>query len=160
MKDKLNQARDRALQYWQARNRREQLILTGFGVFVLLAIYIGSLQSINARIDSLRKRLPELMLNSYEIATGTRSAAPVAQRSSEDLRSELFRLLAEQGIKAELRGLAPDRVEMRLPPVAGELALTQLNALRLASGSRVANLQIRTQDAATAEFTAILERRR
>ncbi len=160
MNAQLIQAREQALRYWQARNRREQLILIGGGVVLLLAIYIGSLQAINARIDALRKRLPELTLNSYEIAAGTRERRPPPPRAREDLRSELFRLLAEQDIKAELRGLAPDRVEMRLPPANGEVALRQLNALRLASGARVASLQLRAADATNAEFTAILERRR
>jgi type II secretory pathway component PulM len=160
MNARLIQTREQMLRYWQARNPREQVILTCGGAVLLLAIYIGSLQAINTRIEALRKRLPELTLNSYEIAAGTRENRPPVPRAREDLRSELFRLLAEQDIKAELRGLAPDRVEMRLPPGNGETALRQLNALRLASGSRVASLQLRATDAANAEFTAILERRR
>lgn len=160
MKDKLILARDTAQLYWQKSSRREQLTLIAGGIILLLAIYISSLQTVNGRIEALRKRLPELMLNSYEIAAGTRGAMPPPTRSSEDLRSELYRLLAEQNIKAELRGLAPDRVEIRLPQGDGQTALTQLNALRLASGSRVASLQVRNADASSTEFTAILERRR
>jgi len=160
MKEKLILAREQALQYWLARNRREQLILIIGGAILLLAIYLGSLQAVNGRIEALRKRLPELTLNSYEIAAGTRGTAPPAARSSEDLRSDLFRLLAEQNIKAELRGLAPDRVEIRLPQGDGQTALTQLNALRLAAGSRVASLQVRSPDASSTEITAILERHR
>lgn len=160
MNARLIQLREQALQYWQARNRREQMILAGGGIVLQLALYLASLQAVNARIDSLRKRLPELTLNSYEIAAGTREHRPPPARAREDLRSELYRLLAEQDIKAELRGLAPDRVEMRLPPENGETALRQLNALRLASGARISSLQLRATDATRAEFTVILERRR
>ncbi|MDQ7988205.1 MAG: type II secretion system protein GspM [Candidatus Dactylopiibacterium sp.] len=161
MKDKLLQLRGQALQYWQARNPRERLILACGGAVLLIALYVACLQAVQTRIATLDRRLPELLLNSYEIAAGGRAAAPAAPvRSSEDLRSELFRLLADQGVKAELRGLAADRVEARLAPAGGEVLLRQLNALRLASGSRVASLQLRSGDApGTAELTAILERR-
>lgn len=160
MKEALIRAREQALQYWQARNPRERLLLAGGGALLLVAIYIASLQAVNARIDLLAKRLPGLMLASYEIAAGTRGAPP-PRRSEEDLRSELFRLLAEKDIKAELRALAPDRVEMRIASGNGATIIEQINTLRLAASARVASLNLRSEEAGgDAEVTVILERRR
>lgn len=160
MKEQLIRAREQVLQYWQARNPRERLILACGGAVLLLAIYIASLQTIHSRIELLEKRLPGLMLASYEIAAGTRGAPPPPRRGNEDLRSELFRLLAEKDIKAELRALAPDRVEMRFAAADGTTIINQLNILRLATNARVASLNVRSNDSGSPEFTATLERRR
>lgn len=161
MKDKLIQIQSLARQYWQARNRREQLILAGGGLVLLLSIYAFCLQSLHGRIETLRKRLPELTLNSYEMAAGTRNQPAAPTRRDEDLRSELFRRLADQGVSAELRGLSADRVEMTLAARPAAELLNSLNTLRLAAGARVASLQLRAQDeAGLAAATVIMERRR
>lgn len=161
MKDKLILLRTSALQYWQARNRREQLILMAGGSVLLVAIYATSLLAVQERIAALQRRLPELALNSYEIAAGKQGPAMPPPKRGEDLRSELFRILADQGVQAELRGLSADRVEMTMNARAGQNIINSLNAIRLTAGARVTSLQIRTVGAEEqAEASVILERRR
>lgn len=161
MKEQLNKARTQAIQYWQARNRREQQTLIIGAIVLLIALYIFSLQGIQARIQTLQKRLPELTLNSYEIAAGGRNAPSSPVKHDEDLRSALFRILAEQGVQAELRGLSAERVEMHMAPRPGQSLINSLNTIRLAASARISSVQIRsTEEAGMAEATVILERRR
>lgn len=161
MKDQLILWRNAAERYWRARNRREQLVLIIGGIVLLIALYLLSLFSVQGRIESLRRRLPELALNSFEIAAGKNTAPVAPTKRGEDLRSEVFRILAEQGVQAELRGLSPERVEMSMSARAGQSLINSLNAIRLTAGARVTSLQIRTLESGEqAEATVILERRR
>lgn len=161
MKEQLILARNTALQYWQARNRREQIILMAGGVALLLGLYAFSLQAVLGQIERLHKRLPELTLNSYEIAAGSRNALSAPVKRGEDLRSELFRILADQGVQAELRGLSAERVEMHMAARPAPSLISSLNSIRLSAGAQVVNLQIRAlEEADQAEATVIMERRR
>ncbi len=161
MKEQLILWHKAALQYWAARNKREQQILIAGGIVLLIALYLLSLFSVQGKIEALRRRLPELAMYCFEFAAG-RFNGPVAPvKRGEDLRSEVFRILAEQGVKAELRGLSPERVEMNMSARAGQNLVNSLNAIRLSAGARVSSLQIRTLESGEqAEATVILERRR
>jgi len=159
MNARLTALQTRLTAFWAARNGRERIIL-GLGAAVIVtAAYVLASDVLQRRIAGLQRKLPDLLLASYEIAGGARGATPATR--SGDLRSELFKLLADRGLKAELRALSPDQVEMRLPDQDAKSLIANLNAIRLASASRVLSLQLRaTGTAGEAGATAVLERRR
>lgn len=157
MKARLIATQAQIERFWAARNLRERLMLGAGAAVLICAAYILAVSSLQQRIASLQRKLPELLLSSYEIAGGSQ-AVPRAARSG-DLRSELFKILADRGLQAELRALSTDKVEMRLPEQDAKTLISSLNAIRLAAGARVQSLQIRsTESAGGAGATAVLER--
>lgn len=144
--------------FWAARNARERIILISGGTALLIVIYVMSLIGLQHRIAALQHKLPELLLNSYEIAAGARTEAPRTTHAG-DLRSDLFKILADRGLKAELRALSSNQVEVRLPDQDAKVLFNTLNTLRQAAGARVQSLQIRADQSASATgATAVLER--
>ena len=158
MKAKLLLAQSEFEKFWAARNPRERLILSiGAAALIVLAYWLA-ISSLQSRIVSLQRKLPELMLNSYEIAGGGDAVTPRAARAA-DLRSDLYKILADRGLKAELRALSTDQVEMRLPDQDAKTLIGSLNALRLSAGARVLSIQIRAAEAGgEAGSTVVLER--
>lgn len=144
--------------FWRARAPREQLILMLGSAALLVGLYLLAVGALQQRIGSLQKQAPELLLNSYEIASGGQAnTAPVR---GSDLRSDLYKILAERNVEAELRALSPQQVEMRLPDQTAGALLGSLHTLRQAVGARVVSLQIRAEDAdGIAGATVILERK-
>lgn len=143
--------------FWAARNTRERLILAVGGAIAIVAFYLMAVGSINKRIQVLQRRLPQLTLDSYEIATGSKSMPQHAKRAG-DLRSDLFKILAEHKMQADLRVVSSTQVEMRLPDQDARTLINALNTLRLAADARVVSLQLRAVDQNTAGATAMLER--
>lgn len=151
----------RARTAWNARAPREQLALMAVGAVLLLAIYVQLVSALSSQRDAIARRLPGLLLASYEMAAGRPEAgrAPTAVR--EDLRSELYKVLADRGLQAELRSLGSAQVEVRMPEQESRALLRALNQIRLAANVRVASVQLRASDTAgQLSATAILERER
>ena len=145
-------------QWWQARVLRERLALAAALATLVCASYYLSVSSLQQKIVRLERQLPELMQQSFEISASARPQAQAPVARGADLRSDLFRILAEREVLAELRALSATRVEMRLPPQPGSTLLTSLQAIRLASGARVESLQLRNGEDKLSEATVILER--
>ena len=145
-------------QWWQARAPRERLALAAALTTLVCASYYLGVSSLQQKIVRLERQLPELMQQSFEISASARPQAQAPVARGADLRSELFRILAEREVLAELRALSATRVEMRLPPQPGSNLLASLQAIRLASGARVESLQLRNGEDKLSEATVILER--
>lgn len=143
--------------FWAARNARERLILTLGISIAVIAFYLMAVDAVNKKIVGLQHRLPELMLNNYEIASGSKTAPKTAKRAG-DLRSDLFKILAERKLQADLRAISPTQVEMRMPDQDAKTLLENLNAIRLAADARVSSLQLRAADKGNTGATAMLER--
>lgn len=143
--------------FWAARDAREKLILTAGFVVIAVALYVLCITTLNKSIAGLERKLPELLLNNYEIAAGGKAAGPRAARNG-DLRSDLFKVLADRGLKADLRALSTHQVEMRLPDQDAKTLLNDLNAIRLATDAHIVSLQLRAADKGLTGATATLER--
>lgn len=157
MKARLLAAQVQFEKFWAARNPRERWILMlGAGLLIVL-VYVLLISSLQQRIAGLQRKLPELLLNSYEIAGGSKATAPRAARSG-DLRSDVFKILADRGLQAELRPLSTNQVEMRMQDQDAKTMFNSLNAIRLAAGARVLSIQIRAAKDGQAGTTVILER--
>lgn len=143
--------------FWAARNTRERLILAAGGIIAIVAFYLMAVGSINKRIQVLQRRLPQLTLDSYEIATGSK-ALPQRARRAGDLRSDLFKILAEHKLQADLRVVSTSQVEMRLPDQDARTLINTLNTIRLAADAHIVSLQLRAVDPQNAGATAMLER--
>ncbi|KAF7598699.1 MAG: hypothetical protein CGU28_09365 [Candidatus Dactylopiibacterium carminicum] len=159
MKSRMLSLQSQAVVWWQARQPRERLALSvATGILVCVCWYLLA-SGLQQNINRMQRQLPELMHNSFEIAAGTRAAPPAPPvTTGADLRSDIFRLLAEREQPAELRALSVGSVEMRLPAAPGARQLETLHALRLGSGARVKSIQIQNGDDGLSEVTATLER--
>lgn len=158
MNPRIDALLQQASTWWLARQPRERLALAAVLTTLVCASYYLSVSSLQQKIVRLERQLPELMQHSFEISAGARPQPQAVVERGADLRSDLFRILAEREVLAELRALSTTRVEMRLPPQPGTTLLANLQAIRLASGARVANLQLRNGDDKLSEATVILER--
>jgi type II secretory pathway component PulM len=143
--------------YWAARNAQERLAITVVAGLLALIVYGSIAYSLHQGINSLQRRLPELQLESYEIAAGGKGAAPRAPHGG-DLRSDLFKVLADRDLHADLRALSPSQVEVRLPDQDAKSVFGDLNTIRQASDAHVISLQIRTADKGNTGIVATLER--
>lgn len=144
--------------FWAERNARERIILVTGVVVAVIAAYLMTLSAINKNIAGLQRRLPDLMLNSYEIASGSRATGPQRSKRTGDLRSDLFKILADRKLQADLRVISPTQVEMRMPDQDAKALLDHLNAIRLAADCHVTSLQLRAADKGATGATAMLER--
>lgn len=152
---------NRARAAWAARAPREQIALIAVAVVLLVAIYVQLVSALTTQRDAIARRLPGLLLSSYEMASGRPEAPRAAAGVREDLRSELFQILADRSLQAELRPLGSSQVEMRLPEQDARTLIRALHQIRLAANVRVASLQLRASETAgQASATAILERDR
>jgi type II secretory pathway component PulM len=145
------------IRFWTARNARERAILMAAGSIVIVAIYVSIAWTLHQRITGIQRKLPDLLLNSYEIAAGSQTTAPRTLHAG-DLRSDLFRILADRNLHADLRPLGSSQVEMRLPDQDAKSLLNDLNAIRQAADAHVISLQLRVADKGNAGATAVLER--
>jgi len=157
MKARLLAAQVQFEKFWAARNARERLILVVGAALLVVLIYVLLISSLQQRITGLQRKLPELLLNSYEIAGGGKATAPRTARSG-DLRSDVFKILADRGLQAELRALSTNQIEMRMQDQDAKTMFNSLNAIRLAASARVLSIQIRATKDGQAGTTAILER--
>lgn len=147
--------------WWQARSARERGMVLAWAVVVgLLLLWFGVISPLARRIDTLQKRVPalEAQLNRMRArppdALRARSGA---EQASGDLRSTVFGLLAERNMNAELRALSTSRVEMRLPELPMSEAVELIDALRSASGARVAVFNVKTDNAASPVARVVVE---
>jgi hypothetical protein len=143
--------------FWAARNTRERLILVVGIVVAIIAMYITAISAVNKKIAGLQHRLPELLLNNYEIASGSKALPQRAKRAG-DLRSDLFKILAERKLQADLRAISPTQVEMRMPDQDAKTLLDNLNTIRLSADAHVTSLQLRVAEKGSTGATATLER--
>lgn len=157
----MHDIKDKALLWWHARPPRERtlLLLWGGAASVLLA-WFAVLSPLSRRIDQLEQRVPELEAKLASMRaqplTDTRLQSP-AGKSAADLRSTLFRLLADRKVSGELRALSASRVELRLPELPMKDALELLEFLRQESGARVVVLNARTEAAAATSSRVVVE---
>ena len=137
------------LLWWSARTQRERLILLVWGgVMSLLLLWLAVLSPLQQRVRVLEKRVPQLEAKFNELRYRSADKASVrssAGKASQDLRSELFRLLADKKISAELRAISNSRVEMRLPELPLSEAIDLLMALRQESGARIGVFNLRNE---------------
>ena len=133
--------------WWNARTPRERLILLAWGgVMLVLFAWFGVWSPLSRRIQQLETQMPQLesKFNDLRYRSSSRPPPrPRAGKTSPDLRSELFRLLADKKITAELRAISSTRVEMRLPELSLPEALEHLTALRQESGARISAFTLR-----------------
>ncbi len=149
------------LLWWQGRSVRERKILLAWSVTVsVLLLWFGSIAPLVHRIATLEQRVPALEAQLNKMRAGTVVAqrkASFSEAASGDLRSTLFGALAEKKTSAELRALSSARVEMRLPELPIKDALDLLDALRQASGARVAVLNVKAEAAPGSPVRLVVE---
>lgn len=151
--------KDKALLWWQARSPRERAILLAWAVAAtVLLLWFAVLSPLARRIDQLEQRVPELESKLYAM----RAQPPGASRapratSAADLRSTLYRLLADKKISGELRALSSSRVELRLPELPMKDAFELLEFLRQQSGARVVVFNAKSEAAPAAASRVVVE---
>jgi len=137
----MKELRAKTAAWWQARSRRERTILLIWGVgAAVLLMWFAVLSPLGNRIDQLERLVPELESRLYSMRAqhlNEPRAQGSGSTSAADLRSTLFRLLAERKVSGELRALSASRVELRLPELPMKEALELLEFLRQESGARV-----------------------
>ena len=151
--------RNKALLWWQARSPRERVILLAWAIVVsVLLLWFAVLSPLGRRIDQLEQRVPELESKLYAMRAQPLAAprAPGAT-SAADLRSTLFRLLADRKISGELRALSTSRVELRLPELPMKEAFELLEFLRQQSGARVVVFNAKSEGASAAVSRVVVE---
>ena len=151
--------KDKALLWWSARSPRERTILMLWAIVAtLLLVWFGVLSPLSRRIAQLEQRVPELEAKLYSMRAQPLVAprAPSAA-SAADLRSTLYRLLADKKISGELRALSSSRVELRLPELPMKDALELLESLRQQSGARVVVFNARSEAAPAAASRVVVE---
>lgn len=133
--------------FWAARNPREQKVLIVWvATIVLASFYFGVLSPLMTRIPKLEKSLPRLEAQLFAMRAAPGSG-PIKAKGTEDgdLRSALFKALAARQINADLRSITPERVELRLPPLAIADALSLANALRQDAGAQAPSVSIKNE---------------
>jgi type II secretory pathway component PulM len=157
----MQQMRENVAVWWQARSSREQKIVLAWGLTATaLLLWFAVIAPLGNRIDQLEKRVPELESKLHSMRAqplnGTRTQGQ-SSKNAADLRSTLFRLLADKKINAELRAISSSRVEMRLPELPMKDALDLLEFLRQESGSRIVVLNAKTDTASRAVSRIVVE---
>jgi type II secretory pathway component PulM len=147
--------------WWQGRSSRERTILLAWGgVATILLLWFAVISPLRQRINQLEQRVPELESKLYLMRAHPLNEVRVQSvdnKSAADLRSTLFRLLADKKISAELRALSASRVEMRLPELPMKEALDLLESLRQESGARIVVLNAKTDAASSATSRLVVE---
>ena len=153
--------KDKARLWWQARSPRERVILLAWAVAAtLLLLWFGVLSPLARRIDQLEQRIPELeaKLSAMRAQQPAGGAAPAPRATSAaDLRSTLYRLLADKKVSGELRALSSSRVELRLPELPMPAALELIEFLRQQSGARVVVFNAKSEAASAAVSRVVVE---
>lgn len=151
--------KDKALLWWQARSPRERAILLAWAIVAtVLLLWFAVLSPLTRRIDQLEQRVPELESRLYAMRAQPPSASRAASATSAaDLRSTLYRLLADKKISGELRALSSSRVELRLPELPMNDALELLEFLRQQSGARVVVFNAKSEAAPAAAARVVVE---
>lgn len=158
--DKMRGLKDKAVLWWHARSPRERSILLVWASgALLLLLWFAVLSPLGKRIDQLEKRVPELESKLYSMRAQplNQARAQGATKSAADLRSTLFRLLADKKINGELRALSASRVELRLPELPMKDALELLDFLRQESGARIVVLNAKTDPAPATTSHVVVE---
>ena len=151
--------KDKALLWWQGRSPRERVILLAWAIVAsVLLLWFAVLSPLGRRIDQLEQRVPELESKLYSMRSQPLAAprAPGAA-SAADLRSTLYRLLADKKISGELRALSSSRVELRLPELPMSEAIELLEFLRQQSGARVVVFSAKTDPAPATASRVVVE---
>ena len=151
--------KDKALLWWNARSPRERTILVLWTtVATFLLVWFAVLSPLGRRIDQLEQRVPELESKLYAMrAQPLGPARAPSAASAADLRSTLYRLLADKKISGELRALSSSRVELRLPELPMSEAVELLEFLRQQSGARVVVFNAKTDPAPAAASRLVVE---
>jgi len=151
----------KAMLWWSARSTRERTILIVWAtVAALLLVWFSVLSPLFRRIDQLEKRVPELESKLYAMRAQPLVGAHAhnaTSNSAADLRSTLFRLLADKKVSGELRALSASRVELRLPELPMKDALELLEFLRQESGARIVVLNAKTDRAPAIVSRVVVE---
>ena len=151
--------------WWTRCSSRERTLLLSWTLVVLaLLLWFAVLAPLNARIDQLERRLPELStrlaaMRSQPLPerTAPGAARATGNNTAADLRSTLFRVLSEKKVSAELRALSPSRVEMRLPELPMPDALDLLDTLRREAAARIVVFNAKTESAASTGARLLVE---
>jgi type II secretory pathway component PulM len=153
--------RAKAAAWWHARSRREHRILLAWSVAAaVLLVWFGVLSPLLKRIDQLEMRVPKLESRLQAMRAQPLNETRVqgkSRTSAADLRSTLFRALADRKISGELRALSASRVELRLPELPMKEALELLEFLRQESGARVVVFTARTDASPAAASRVVVE---
>ena len=152
--------KDKAQLWWQARSPRERVILLVWAVAAtVLLLWFAVLSPLARRIDQLEQRIPELEAKLSAMRAQQPAGAARAPRatSAADLRSTLYRLLADKKVSGELRALSSSRVELRLPELPMPVALELIEFLRQQSGARVVVFNAKSEAAPAAISRVVVE---
>lgn len=152
---------DKWILWWRTRTQRERLILLAWCVVMGgLLFWLAVLSPLNRRVQQLERQLPQLegKFNELRYRSADKGVTrPASSKASADLRSELFRLLADKKITAELRAISNSRVEMRLPELPLPEALDLLMALRQESGAKITVFNLRSDKTSSSSVNIIVE---
>lgn len=150
-------------QFWQARSRSERILLLAWsGVVAVALMYFGLLSPLYGRLDRLEKSIPVLENQLFAMRSqpapggGMRPSNPQAPG---DLRSSVFRFLADQQLTADVRSLASDRVEVRLPEMPADNALSLLQKMRQETEAKIAGMSMK-RDAEEGPVQTVVEMER
>lgn len=150
-------------QFWTLRSPSERKFLLAWSALLIGALaYFLLLSPLFQRIGLLQKSIPVLETQLFAMRAqpnvgGGKNISSVS--ATEDLRSSLFRLLANQQINADLRSISAKRIELRLPEMPAAEALERLDKLRQEAAARIVALSIKAS-ATTNLVQIILEMER
>ena len=151
------------LQFWQARSTREQKILLGWAVIVSCSVlYMAVISPLQIRIARLQRSIPTLESQLFAMrgqALQSAPGTPHLNQSQSDLRTTLFQLISTQKHAIDLRSLSPERVELRLPALPAEEALTLLSKLRRDAQAQITMISL-SRDKPDGPVRAVLEMER
>lgn len=151
------------IQWWNTRPPREQFILRASGITLALMLCFGGvIAPLNARISTLEKRIPTLesqLTKMHVTQLPSKGKGHQSKEVSGDLRSQIFSLLSEKKVSAELRAVSSSKVEMRLPPMPAQEVMPLLSWLKDETGTRLNSVTIHSdQTPSTPRFIVELER--
>ncbi|SMC24732.1 Type II secretory pathway, component PulM [Andreprevotia lacus DSM 23236] len=133
----MKQLKQTVLAYWQARNEREQRMLTLCGVVVaLFVLYAGLWQPLSKAQASQQQQLPRLQQSLIELQQGITAlkGQPATGGNDGDLRTTVQAQLDRYGIKADLQVLPQERIKLQAGQLDTDKALKLIAALERGAG--------------------------
>lgn len=136
--------KQRIVLFWQARNAREQKILLAWAaVMALVLLYSAVISPLQTRITRLQRSIPALESQLFAMrAQPPQAMRPASANTTGDLRTTLFQLIGAQKRSIDLRSISAERVELRLPALPVNEALSLADSLRRDAQARIAMLAI------------------
>lgn len=151
------------IRFWLQRSSSERKLLLGWAVIMTATLfYFAVAAPLSSRLQRLARSIPQLeaqhlAMRAQPPRTSARPATGIAP--STDLRSAVFEFLSQQQLSADVRSLSATRVELRLPALPSERALTLLQQVREQSSAHVVVISLKPgTSAGTVQVVAEMER--